>query len=205
MTSSMPWPYSLEDAEGFIARSAIADPAVDRAFVIEHDDAGVVGVLGFDARPNEPMEVGYWIGRDFWGRGIAGEALVGAMTWAGRDWKKRVVAAGHFSDNPASGRVLCRAGFLYTGRVRDEVSRPGQDLYPLRQRRGGAVSFRREKFIPNGGPDGGDGGNGGNVWITAMEGLNTLIDFRYQQHFKAQTGVHGMGRRCTAPRARTSS
>jgi len=58
----------------------------------------------------------------------------------------------------------------------------------------GAVSFRREKFIPNGGPDGGDGGNGGNVWITAMDGLNTLIDFRYQQHFKAQTGVHGMGR-----------
>ncbi|MBI2262941.1 MAG: GTPase ObgE [Caulobacterales bacterium] len=59
---------------------------------------------------------------------------------------------------------------------------------------GGAVSFRREKFIPNGGPDGGDGGNGGNVWITAVEGLNTLIDYRYQQHFKAQTGVHGMGR-----------
>lgn len=58
----------------------------------------------------------------------------------------------------------------------------------------GAVSFRREKFIPNGGPDGGDGGNGGNVWITAAEGLNTLIDFRYQQHFKAATGTHGMGR-----------
>ena len=58
----------------------------------------------------------------------------------------------------------------------------------------GAVSFRREKFIPNGGPDGGDGGNGGNVWITAVEGLNTLIDYRYQQHFKAQTGIHGMGR-----------
>ena len=59
---------------------------------------------------------------------------------------------------------------------------------------GGAVSFRREKFIPNGGPDGGDGGNGGHVWIVAAEGLNTLIDFRYQQHFKAQTGHHGQGR-----------
>jgi GTP-binding protein len=59
---------------------------------------------------------------------------------------------------------------------------------------GGATSFRREKFIPNGGPDGGDGGNGGNVWITAQDGLNTLIDFRYQQHFKAQTGHHGQGR-----------
>jgi GTP-binding protein len=58
----------------------------------------------------------------------------------------------------------------------------------------GAVSFRREKFIPNGGPDGGDGGRGGDVWIEAVEGLNTLIDYRYQQHFRAGTGGHGMGR-----------
>jgi GTP-binding protein len=58
----------------------------------------------------------------------------------------------------------------------------------------GSVSFRREKFIPNGGPDGGDGGRGGDVWIEAVEGLNTLIDYRYQQHFKAQTGAHGQGR-----------
>ncbi len=59
---------------------------------------------------------------------------------------------------------------------------------------GGAVSFRREKFIEYGGPDGGDGGRGGDVWIEAVEGLNTLIDYRYQQHFKAGTGQHGMGR-----------
>jgi GTP-binding protein len=58
----------------------------------------------------------------------------------------------------------------------------------------GAVSFRREKFIEFGGPDGGDGGRGGDVWIEAVEGLNTLIDYRYQQHFKGETGVHGMGR-----------
>ena len=59
---------------------------------------------------------------------------------------------------------------------------------------GGAVSFRREKYIEYGGPDGGDGGRGGDVWIEAVEGLNTLIDFRYHQHFKAGTGIHGMGR-----------
>ena len=58
----------------------------------------------------------------------------------------------------------------------------------------GSVSFRREKFIQYGGPDGGDGGRGGDVWIEAAEGLNTLIDFRYQQHFKAGTGHHGQGR-----------
>ncbi|MEO8926089.1 MAG: GTPase ObgE [Caulobacteraceae bacterium] len=58
----------------------------------------------------------------------------------------------------------------------------------------GAVSFRREKFIEYGGPDGGDGGRGGDVWVEAVEGLNTLIDYRYHQHFKAKTGGHGMGR-----------
>jgi len=58
----------------------------------------------------------------------------------------------------------------------------------------GCVSFRREKFIEFGGPDGGDGGRGGDVVVECSPGLNTLIDFRYQQHFKAKTGVHGMGK-----------
>ncbi len=61
----------------------------------------------------------------------------------------------------------------------------------------GAVSFRREKFIPEGGPDGGDGGRGGDVIAVAVEGLNTLIDFRYQQHFFAKNGQGGMGRQRT--------
>ncbi len=58
----------------------------------------------------------------------------------------------------------------------------------------GCVSFRREKFIEFGGPDGGDGGRGGDVVALCVEGLNTLIDYRYQQHFKAKTGTHGMGK-----------
>jgi GTP-binding protein len=62
---------------------------------------------------------------------------------------------------------------------------------------GGCVSFRREKFVEFGGPDGGDGGNGGSVWAEAVEGLNTLIDFRYQQHFFAKSGQPGMGSQCT--------
>ena len=61
----------------------------------------------------------------------------------------------------------------------------------------GCVSFRREKYIEYGGPDGGDGGRGGDVWVEAVEGLNTLIDFRYQQHFFAKNGQHGMGRQRT--------
>ncbi len=58
----------------------------------------------------------------------------------------------------------------------------------------GCVSFRREKFIEFGGPDGGDGGRGGDVVAECVDGLNTLIDYRYQQHFKAKTGMHGMGK-----------
>ncbi|MEX0301673.1 MAG: GTPase ObgE [Leisingera sp.] len=61
----------------------------------------------------------------------------------------------------------------------------------------GCVSFRREKYIEYGGPDGGDGGKGGSVWAEVTEGLNTLIDFRYQQHFFAKNGQSGMGRQRT--------
>ncbi|TCM77327.1 GTPase ObgE [Rhodovulum steppense] len=61
----------------------------------------------------------------------------------------------------------------------------------------GCASFRREKFVEYGGPDGGDGGRGGDVWVEAVDGLNTLIDFRYQQHFFADNGRPGMGRQKT--------
>jgi GTP-binding protein len=58
----------------------------------------------------------------------------------------------------------------------------------------GCIGFRREKFIPLGGPDGGDGGDGGSVWLQADENLNTLVDFRHQRTFRAQRGENGMGR-----------
>src|SRR3954452_21374787 len=61
----------------------------------------------------------------------------------------------------------------------------------------GAVSFRREKFIEYGGPDGGDGGKGGDIVFEAVEGLNTLIDFRYTQHFRAPRGKGGAGSKRT--------
>ncbi len=61
----------------------------------------------------------------------------------------------------------------------------------------GCVSFRREKFVPMGGPDGGNGGRGGDLIIETVDTLNTLIDFRYQQHYKAENGRHGMGRNRT--------
>jgi GTP-binding protein len=63
----------------------------------------------------------------------------------------------------------------------------------------GSISFRREKFIEFGGPDGGDGGRGGDVWAECVANLNTLIDYRYQQHFKARNGTPGMGKNRSGP------
>ncbi|MFO7858298.1 MAG: GTPase, partial [Ectothiorhodospiraceae bacterium] len=57
----------------------------------------------------------------------------------------------------------------------------------------GSASFRREKFVPKGGPDGGDGGSGGSVWLEADEGLNTLADFRHVRDYRAERGTDGMG------------
>lgn len=65
----------------------------------------------------------------------------------------------------------------------------------------GCVSFRRERFIPKGGPDGGDGGNGGHVWLIGDSGLNTLADFRHARHFKASNGQPGAGRERTGKSA----
>ncbi|NQU58517.1 MAG: GTPase ObgE [Rhodospirillales bacterium] len=67
----------------------------------------------------------------------------------------------------------------------------------------GCVGFRREKNIPHGGPNGGNGGRGGDVVVQCVDGLNTLIDFRYQQHFKAKRGTHGMGSNRDGPKGQT--
>lgn len=64
----------------------------------------------------------------------------------------------------------------------------------------GCMSFRREKYIPFGGPDGGDGGDGGDIYLLADEQVNTLIDFRYKRHYKAERGENGRGRQCSGAR-----
>jgi RimJ/RimL family protein N-acetyltransferase len=116
MLGRMPHPYLPEHAEEFLGLCQAMDPATDRVFAIELEDEGFIGVIGFS--PFEGgTELGYWIGRPYWGRGLASEAADAAMAWAKRVWRRRYVLATHFSDNPASGRVLCKAGFLYTGEV----------------------------------------------------------------------------------------
>src|SRR3546814_16336610 len=68
----------------------------------------------------------------------------------------------------------------------------------------GCISFRREKFVPRGGPDGGDGGRGGSVILECVDGLTTLIDYRYKQHFRAERRVNGMGTQRSGARGAAS-
>jgi RimJ/RimL family protein N-acetyltransferase len=122
MTTRMPSPYTRAHAEDFVARCGTQDRSRDNTFAIELADEGLIGVVGLFTNPDGPVEMGYWIGRPYWGQGYATEAARGALDWARSAWRKRYVTAGHFADNEASGRVLVKAGFLYTGVVENKSS-----------------------------------------------------------------------------------
>jgi RimJ/RimL family protein N-acetyltransferase len=118
-TGGMPFPYTLADAEGFVRRAEACDPELETFFSVDLPGEGPIGTLGFYATGELGPEVGYWLGRRHWGGGLATEMLKTAMSWVRRDWGKRCVLACHQADNSASGAVLGRAGFLYTGRVEE--------------------------------------------------------------------------------------
>jgi RimJ/RimL family protein N-acetyltransferase len=124
MTSRMPHPYSCADAHAFLDRVETHDLANERVFAVEDRAEGFVGMLGFHPTP-QGVELGYWFGKPYWGRGLATEAAEAALVWAKDGWKRRYILARHFADNPASGAVLCKAGFLYTGErlVQDSLAR----------------------------------------------------------------------------------
>jgi RimJ/RimL family protein N-acetyltransferase len=132
MTTHMPHPYHRADAESFVARAQAIDPMREAVFVIDKADEGAVGVLGLHPQGSFGPEIGYWIGRPYWGRGIASEAASAVMDWTRRDWGRRAVVSGHFADNPASGRVLEKAGFLYTGEIQQRLSFARGEAAPTR-------------------------------------------------------------------------
>jgi len=132
MTGAMPFPYALADAEAFIERARRFDLACDVAFTLELPAEGLIGGLGFHARGGHGPEVGYWLGRPYWGRGLASEALTAAMAWARDEWEQRCVVAHYFVDNPASGAVLVKAGFLHTGEIAPRPCRARGEDTPSR-------------------------------------------------------------------------
>lgn len=132
MTTRMPHPYAEADARQFVDLTARQNLARERTFVIDHEDEGLIGCIGFHKAAGAPLEMGYWIGRPYWGRGFATEAVTGALRWAEEDWGLRAVASGHFADNAASANVLVKSGFLYTGEVQQRHSRARGELAPTR-------------------------------------------------------------------------
>lgn len=115
-----PWPYGEDDARAFTQR--VIEPAFPRFLIARAEDAQIVGCIGIDRldeddRPNAfAVEMGYWIARPFWGQGFATEAGEAVLRIA-RTLGYREIVASHFTDNPASGRVLEKLGFEPTGRV----------------------------------------------------------------------------------------
>jgi len=122
MTTSTPHPFSQDIAEGLIARMEAADTARELVLAIERRDGAFMGVIGFHPKDGLGPELGYWIGRPFWGAGYMTEAVIAALAWVREGWARRVLTSGHFADNAPSGRVLTKADFLYTGEVEQRFS-----------------------------------------------------------------------------------
>lgn len=122
MTTRLPHPYTRGHAEAFLARMAATDYRREAVFAIEHEDEGLIGLAGMHPTGQFGPEIGYWLGRPYWGRGFATEAAAALLSWIKVEKRARAVISGHFADNPASGRVLQKVGFLYTGVIEPRFS-----------------------------------------------------------------------------------
>jgi RimJ/RimL family protein N-acetyltransferase len=123
-----PWPYAPADAEAFVRRERSAQEPCSLIFLRTNGAPRLIGNIGFGRMANGETEFGYWIAPAYWGLGFATEAGRAALANARDTLRLRRVVAGHFLDNPASGRVLRKLGFQPTGitRPRHSVGRGGE-------------------------------------------------------------------------------
>ncbi|MEO0448813.1 MAG: GNAT family N-acetyltransferase [Pseudomonadota bacterium] len=113
-----PFPYQIADAEEWLERVPkgwVEDTAY--VFLLTRPEEGVMGCVGLDLKPMDVWEIGYWLAKPWWGQGYITEATQAVMTWAEETMTIRQFASGHFTDNPASGRVLEKLGFKAVGEV----------------------------------------------------------------------------------------
>ncbi|HEY0086839.1 MAG TPA: GNAT family N-acetyltransferase [Allosphingosinicella sp.] len=130
--ASAPWPYGRADAEAYLATDR--DPAEPSALIFRRSAGApqLVGTIGIGRRPDGELEFGYWIARPFWGLGFATEAGRAVIDFARESLRVRRLNAGHFLDNPASGRVLEKLGFAPTGAVTPRYSAGRREAAPCR-------------------------------------------------------------------------
>ena len=122
MTTALPYPFSVDQALDFIQRMDAADARTEVAFSMITPSGEFMGLVGCHPDGSGGVELGYWLGRPFWGFGYMTEAVSATLDWAAGGWRKRYLMSGHFIDNPASAGVLVKAGFLYTGETRSRRS-----------------------------------------------------------------------------------
>jgi [ribosomal protein S5]-alanine N-acetyltransferase len=129
MLGRMPYPYVIDHAKDFLARIA-TDTESKTDFVFAFTTGGpIMGAIGLHLRDGGAFELGYWLGEPYWGKGYATEAADRLVQFAFTDLDTEKLTAGHFYDNPASGRVLRKVGFRYTGDgFRECLARGGKVL-----------------------------------------------------------------------------
>jgi RimJ/RimL family protein N-acetyltransferase len=131
--ATAPWPYRPEDAEAWLATER--KPSEPSLLILRRSDKApeLIGAVGFGRRPTGAIEFGYWIARRHWGRGYATEAGRAVLATARHGLRLKRLDAGHFLDNPASGRVLEKLGFRPTGTIVLHYSAGRGEAAPCRQ------------------------------------------------------------------------
>jgi RimJ/RimL family protein N-acetyltransferase len=120
----VPWPYGVSDAETYLAAQQAGGDGLPSLIVVARETGGprIVGGVGLHWSPAREVELGYWIASAFRGRGFATEAAAALLRLAHGSLRVKRIVAGHFLDNPASGRVLRKLGFRATGRLYTQYS-----------------------------------------------------------------------------------
>lgn len=131
--ATAPWPYHLADAEAFLSRERPADQAACLIFLRTDGAPALAGAIGLGRTPEGEVELGYWIARPFWGQGIATEAGRALIANARDTLRLPRLIAGHFIDNPASGKVLRKLGFRPTGITRGRFSTGRNAIAPAKE------------------------------------------------------------------------
>ncbi len=131
LRDAFPHPYTADDANKFLQTATTAQPTTD--FCIEVDGAAVGGIgihLGRDVH-RRTAELGYWLAEELWGRGVVTEAVEAFSDFCLENFRLRRIYAEPFANNPASARVLAKAGFIFEGRLRNNVVKDGKILDSL--------------------------------------------------------------------------
>ncbi len=131
-----PYPYQLKDAEEWVAKAKqSAQDGEEYSFLITHADEGVIGCVSV-TRHGDVWELGYWVGKPYWGQGFVTEAAIGILKWAQDNLSATGFVAGHYVDNPASGKVLEKLGFNPVGTAHLFARARGCDVLSMRYVRG---------------------------------------------------------------------